>query len=137
MDKSTGRFVSFQTEAKLQLRLERIAKAAARARAGNLRSVGYLVGNVAKRLIQKSSSKSQPGQPPTTRKGLLRRAIRYELASDKMSVVIGPTYSLVGTAGEAHEFGRRYKGADYPERPFMGPALQEVLPLIGPGYKIS
>lgn len=137
VDSSTGRFISFQTEAKIQLQLERIVKAAEKARSGNLRSVGYLVATAAKRLIQKSATASQPGQPPASRKGLLRRAIRYELAADKQSVVIGPAYTIVGTAGEAHEFGGRYRGATYPERPFMGPALQEVLPLIGPGYKIS
>jgi len=135
VDTSTGRFISFQTEARLQLRLDRIAKAVERARAGNLRAVGYLIATLAKPKIKRSKRASLPGEPPTTRRGLMRKAIRYELAADKRSVVIGPAASIVGTAGQPHEHGGRYKGESYPERPFMGPALQEALPLIGPRYK--
>lgn len=137
VDTGSGRFISFKTEAQIQLRLERIVKAAERSRAGNLNAVGYLISTIAKGLFQKSKQKSQPGQPPTTRRGLMRRAVRYEVAADRKSVVIGPVASMVGTAGQAHEFGGRYKGGDYPIRPFMGPALQEALPLIGPRYKIT
>jgi hypothetical protein len=132
-----SRPVTVKTDVKLQLRLERIEKAAARARAGNLRSVGYLIATIAKGKIRQSKVKSAPGQPPTTRRGLLRRAIRYELSQDKRSVVIGPAFSIVGTAGQPHEQGGRYKGETFPERPFMGPSLQEAVPLIGPSYKIS
>lgn len=129
--------VKVDVSVKQQLRLERIAKAAERSRAGNLRSVGYLIANIAKGKIQRSKQKSQPGEPPTTRRGLLRKAIRYAVADNQKSVVIGPVYSLVGTAGAAHEHGGRYKGDVYPQRPFMGPALQEALPQIGPQYKVS
>lgn len=137
VDSSTGKFISFNTEAKIQLRLDRIAKTIEKARAGNLRAVGYLISSIAKEKIRKASRKSPPGDPPTTRRGLLKRSIRYELAADKMSVVVGPVASMVGTAGQAHEFGGRYRGADFPERPFMGPALEEALPSIGPGYRVS
>lgn len=137
VDTSTGRFISFQTEAKIQLRLQRIVKAAQQARAGNLRAVGYLISTIAKGKIQRSQRKSLPGQPPTTRRGLLRRAIRYQVAPDKMSVVVGPAYSIIGTAGQPHEHGGRYKGEKFPERPFMGPALQEALPMIGPRYRVT
>jgi len=126
---------SIKTDVKLQLRLERITKAVQRARAGNLRSVGYLIATLAKPKIKRSKRASLPGEPPTTRRGLMRKAIRYELAADKKSVVIGPAASIVGTAGQPHEHGGRYKGESYPERPFMGPALQEAIPLIGPRYK--
>lgn len=125
------------TETKLKLRLERIEKAVQRARSGNLRSVGYLISTLAKGSIRNSQQKSQPGQPPTTRRGLLRRAIRYELAQDRQSVVIGPAFSIAATAGEPHEHGGLYKGEQYEQRPFMGPALEEALPQIGPGYKIT
>ena len=136
-DISTGRFIAFETEAKLQLRLERITKAAERARGGNLRSAGYLVATLAKGLIKRSRVASRPGQPPSTRRGLVRRAIRYRVADDKRSVVIGPAHSVVGTAGKAHEFGGRYMGATFPARPFMGPALEQAVPLIGPRYKVN
>lgn len=137
MDTSTGRFISFETEAKIQLRLERIARAIEKANAGNLYSVGYLISTIAKGYIKRAAKASQPGDPPTTRKGLLRRAIRYRVAEDKQSVVIGPVASMVGLAGMAQEFGGRYRGATYPQRPFMGPALDEALPQIGPQWQGS
>jgi len=129
--------VKISTDARMQLRLERIAKAMERARKGSLRSVGYLVSTIAKGNIRRSRKASRPGEPPSTRRGLLRRAIRYQVADDRRSVVIGPMYSMVGTAGEAHEHGGRYKGQTYPERPIMGPALEEARPKIGPTYKLS
>lgn len=137
VDNSTGRFISFQTEANIQLRLERIVKAIGRAKAGSLPSVGYLISTIAKQKIQRSKEPSQPGSPPTTRKGLMRRAIRYAVAPDKQSVAIGPVASLVGQAGMAHEFGGKYRGSKYPARPFMGPSLDEALPQIGPAFRGS
>lgn len=137
VDSSTGRFISFETEGRVQLRLQRIVKAAERARKGSLQSVGYPIATIAKSKIQRSRRPSSPGQPPATRRGLLRRAIRYQVADDRRSVVIGPAYSMVGTAGQAHEFGGRYRGDTFPKRPFMGPALDEAAPMIGPTYKFS
>lgn len=134
---SSGRFISFQTEARIQLRFERILKAVEKARAGNLFSVGYLVANIAKNKIKRSKYASEAGQPPATRRGLLRKAIRYAVAQNKESVVIGPVASLVGQAGMAHEFGGKYKGERFPARPFMGPSLDEALPQIGPKFRGS
>ncbi|MHB8953566.1 MAG: hypothetical protein ACYC4U_11400 [Pirellulaceae bacterium] len=137
VDSSTGRFIAFKTEAKIQLRLKRIVDAAERSRAGNLRAVGYLISTIAKGLIKRSKTQSPAGQPVTTRKGLMRKAIRYEVAADKKSVVVGPSFSIVGTAGEPHEHGGRYKGETFPQRATMGPALEQALPMIGPRYKVS
>ena len=131
------KLIAVDVNVRQQLRLQRIAKAAQRARAANLPSVGYLISTIAKGKIQRSKQKSQPGEPPTTRRGLLRKAIRYAVAADRKSVVVGPAHSVVGTAGEPHEHGGRYKGETFPQRPTMGPALQEALPLIGPRYKVS
>ena len=36
--------------------------------------------------------------------------------------------SVVGQAGAAHEFGGKFYSNDYPERPFMQPALERALP---------
>lgn len=137
VDSSTGRFISFETEARVQMRLQRLVRAMQRARAGSLHAVGYLVSTIAKGKIQRSRKAAPAGSPVTTRRGLMRRAIRYQVAEDKRSVVIGPVASMVGTAGQAHEFGGRYKGERYPQRPFMGPALEEARPMIGPTYKFS
>lgn len=137
VDKSTGRFIAFETEAKVQLRLRRLMRTIERARAGSLHAVGYLVSSIAKGKIVRSGKAARPGQPPTTRRGLMRRAIRYAVAPDKRSVVIGPVYSMVGTAGAAHEYGGKYKKQRYPKRPFMRPSLIEAAPQIGPTYKFS
>lgn len=70
---------------------------------------------------------SEPGSPPHTHRGAyLRRAVRY--AADKEGAVIGPMASVVGKVAEAHEFGGEYKGQQFPERPFMLPALERAIP---------
>ena len=70
---------------------------------------------------------SPAGEPPHThRRMFFWRAIRF--AADKHGAVIGTAASVVGEAGAAHEFGGEYKGAVYPERPFMWPALERGAP---------
>ncbi len=82
--------------------------------------------------IQFGKGPSQPGTPPHThgarltkkgkpRRGQLQRAIVYD--ADATSAMIGPRASIVGKSGAAHEFGGEYMGENYPERPFMGPAM--------------
>lgn len=84
----------------------------------------------AARSIRKSprSRPSAPGSPPHTRKGLLPRSILYALLEDRGTpfAIVGPSFDLVGLSGKAHEFGTRFKGVDYPARPFMGPAISVI-----------
>lgn len=122
-------------EVRVQMREERLRKAMERARDGNLRAAAYLISQLAKKRIVKSRVASRPGKPPHSRRGAMRNAIRYEVAEDKYSAVIGPIPSIVGTSGQAHEFGGRYMGNTYPERPFMGPAMEEAIPQIGPKFR--
>lgn len=63
------------------------------------------------------------GQPIRTQSGRARRSIVY--AADHEGAVIGPRYSVMGESMSAHEHGGSYMGADYPQRPTMGPALAE------------
>lgn len=65
------------------------------------------------------------GHSPYTTKGAYRNAIVFD--ASKTGAVIGPRFSRIGTSGEAQEHGGRYKGANYPQRPTMGPALSENL----------
>jgi len=88
--------------------------------------VGYQIRKQAQVSIRRGKRASSSGQPPRTRKGKLRRAIFYNVETG--GVVVGPGYSRFGTAGEAHEFGGRYKKQTYPRRPFMGPALKRIEP---------
>ena len=78
---------------------------------------------------------SKPGSPPFTRRGQLRNAILFDV-NDK-SAIIGPRQSFVGQAGAAHELGETFRGTDYPERPYMGPALEEALPRFARNWKAS
>jgi len=86
--------------------------------------------------IQPGDGPSTPGTPPhthtqkvtksgKTRAGVLPKSITFK--ADKEGAVIGPRESIVGEAGAAHEFGEEFRGDDYPERPFMGPALEANL----------
>lgn len=127
----------------------RIASLLARQRRGSVESLaqaGALVRGVAQRSIaimnrkakkrrkrrgapagpRGSRNASRPGTPPHSRRGRLKRAILFEVEDRDRNVVIGPTANVVGTSASAHEFGGRYRGGRYPERPFMGPALERV-----------
>lgn len=87
---------------------------------------GRFLKGSGKRVVRKGKLiPSPPGSPPHTRRGQLRRAIVFAATND--SAVIGPRYSVVGHAAEAHEFGGRINRNKYPERPTMGPALNRNL----------
>ncbi len=104
-------------------------KVLAKAQQGNFKSLGHAGAAIrltAKRSIRRRKKASPEGQPPSTRKGQLRGAIRYEVEKQKDLVVIGPDHSKVGTSGSAHEHGGKYKRQRYPKRPFMGPALEKT-----------
>ena len=94
---------------------------------GSFKSLNHAAAAIrltARRNIRRSKKESAPGTPPNTRRGLLKRAIVYNLDKLKMVAVIGPAYSIVGKSGKAHEFGGMYFGRKYPKRPFMAPALE-------------
>jgi len=76
--------------------------------------------------IETSASASAPGTPINTRAGWMPNSITFD--ADDYSAVIGPRYSRVKLAATPHEFGGEYRGGTYPERSFMGPALQRAAP---------
>lgn len=103
-------------------------------RAANIEAFGQagsLLMRVARAMIITSRRPSKPGAPPHSRRGQLRRAVRYEL--EREGVVIGPTAEGVGLSATAHEFGGSYRGGRYPERQLMGPALERVMDRL-PGH---
>jgi hypothetical protein len=102
---------------------KRVKNAAKKASFRNLGHAGAAIRLTARRSIRRSKKPSSSGQPPHTRKGQLKRALRYAVDKDKGSVIIGPTYTMVGRSGMAHEFGGKFRGQKYPQRRFMGPAL--------------
>lgn len=102
----------------------------ARATKDVLKRAGAYVRTVARRKVLTSPKPSQPGQPPHSRRGLLKRAILFGLDRDGKSVLIGPGFNLVGESAAAHEFGGRYRRERYPKRPLMGPSIRDSAPHI-------
>jgi len=111
-----------------------------RVASGSFKSLNHAAAAIrltARRSIRRSKRESTPGTPPNTRRGLMKRAIVYNIDKLKMVAVIGPAYSIAGKSGKAHEFGGMYFGRKYPARPFMGPALQTNLHRIPPLWRGS
>ena len=127
-------------KAKIKFNTKKIANAAKR---GNITSVDHAAAAIRLRAwysIRKSAKKSRVGTPPNSRKGRLRKALKYAVSkspSDGVSAVIGPDVARVGTSGQAHEFGGRYKKQHYQKRAFMGPALENVKPRLPAFWKNS
>lgn len=101
----------------------RVQQAADRAVYKNVRHAAFSIRKFVRESIKKSPTASQPGQPVATRgkRGNVRNSIF--VAADDNSAIIGPRFSMVGDAMEAHEFGKARKGDRYPARPTMGPGL--------------
>lgn len=101
-----------------------VEKAVERAAFKNLGNAAASIRNKAIASIEKSPDPSPPGTPIHTRAGLARKAIRFKV-EDPWTAVVGPRASVVGGSMRPHEFGKKYKGVEYPQRPFMGPAMEE------------
>jgi len=127
-------------KAKIKFDARKIANAAKR---GNITSVGHAAAAIRLRAwysIRKSPKKSRVGMPPNSRKGRLRKALKYavsKLPSGGVGAVIGPDIKVAGTSGKAHEFGGKYKRERFDRRPFMGPALDYVKPRMSAFWKNS
>jgi hypothetical protein len=100
-----------------------------------LSKFGAFVRTTARHSIRKRKAISEPGNPPSSHVGLLKKLIYFGYDTSKRSVVIGPT-PLHGTAeapplleygGRARRRTRRGKvvQATYRPRPFMGPAFEQ------------
>jgi hypothetical protein len=84
---------------------------------------GAFVRRAARSSIRKRKRVSEPGNPPSSHTGLLRRFIWFAYEPDKRSVIIGParlTGDAMGEAPEALEYGgkiekqaRRISASDF------------------------
>jgi phage gpG-like protein len=110
---------------KLVSDFERVRKEADRVARYVFAKAAFRIMRDAQASIQRSTTPSAPGSPPHTKRGQLKRSIRYDATKD--GAVIGPLASMVGTSGEAHEFGGSFRGGSFPERPYMNPALLREL----------
>ncbi len=114
----------------------RVDKAARKA----LSKFGAFVRTAAKHSIRKRKAVSEPGSPPSSHAGHLRRLIYFGYDARRKNVVIGPT-PFRGTAeapplleygGRARRKDRKGKNvlATYEARPFMGPAFEREKPKL-------
>jgi len=117
-----------------------VAGAVDRATRKVLSKFGAFVRTTARHSIRKRKAVSQPGSPPSSHVGLLRKLIYFGYDPARKSVVIGPT-PLHGTAeapplleygGRARRKTRKGKNvmASYRARPFMGPAFEAEKPKL-------
>jgi len=114
----------------------RVDKAARRV----LSRFGAFVRTGAKHSIRKRKAVSEPGSPPSSHVGLLRKLIYFGYDAGRRSVVIGPTPlhggaeapPLLEYGGRARRRGRKGRQvlANYRARPFMGPAFEREKPKL-------
>lgn len=123
---------------RIENRFDRVKSAEERATFKNLGHAGAVVRKISSRSITKGARRRQgsdkqkpsdPGKPPRTRRGGLKKAILFGFEG-KDHVLIGPSVDLVGDSGSAHEHGGKFRGQTYPRRPFMQPGLEKLYPQI-------
>ena len=72
-----------------------------------LRRMGAYVRRAAQHKVHTSDKPSQPGTPPHSKTGALKRGILFGVEKRRQSVLIGPGFRFVGESMAAHEFMRR------------------------------
>ena len=116
-----------------------VTNAADRAERRVLSRFGAFVRRGARSSIRRRKSVSQPGSPPSSHTGLLKRNIFFIYERQRSNVVIGPILLNKGTDAPAIlEHGgsvtrrRRKKRVrmTYRPRPFMGPAFEREKPKL-------
>ncbi len=112
----------------------RVLSGVDKATPGALSVAAFEIRKTAIASIEVAPGPSQAGKPPHSRRGQIQRATLYDVDRAAGVAVIGPEASIVGTSAEPEEFGGEYKKQRYPERPFMGPALNSNLDLIPAGW---
>jgi hypothetical protein len=115
--------IDIKTEDKTQ----RVTDATERA---TFRNLGHAVAAIRRDVVESivvAEGPSPAGTPPHTRRRQLKRAIRFANDRAAQEAVVGPMASIVGESGRAHEMGGEFRGHDFPERPYMAPALEKNL----------
>jgi hypothetical protein len=112
---------------------------------------GAFVRTGARHSIRKRKAISEPGEPPSSHTGLLRKFIFFGYDRDRRSVVIGPQRlnQKVGDAPHALEYGgtstvveglrsrRKKRRIRIAARPFMGPAFEREKPKLPAMWETS
>ena len=105
-------------------RFDAVEKAKERSVYKNIRQAAFSIRKSIRESINKSPEPAKPGEPVATRgkRGNVKNSI-FVAAEDDMAI-IGPRFSFVGDAMEAHEFGKRRGDQKYDARPTSGPGLE-------------
>jgi hypothetical protein len=141
--------IGFKIDKSLFFDRAKVVRATDRASRRVLSRFGAFVRQRAKSSIRsrKGKTTSQPGSPPRSHTGLLKRFILFGYDPRKQSVVIGPAPlpSTRGKASELLEYGGtttlrdqrsgRRRRARYQARPFMGPAFTAEQPKLAPMWR--
>jgi len=107
---------------------------------------GAFVRRGARSSIRKRKSSSQPGSPPSSHVGLLKRNIFFVYESQRSNVVIGPILLNKGTdapailehGGSVTRRRKKKRGRmTYRPRPFMGPAFDREKPKLSAMWRDS
>lgn len=103
----------------------KIEKAKDKAVYRSIRHAAFSIRKSIRESIKKSAEPSDPGQPVATRgkRGNVKNSIF--VAAEDDNAIIGPRFSFVGDAMEAHEFGKRRGVNKYQARPTSGPGLEK------------
>jgi len=101
---------------------------------------GAFVRLVAQRSMRRRKAPAPPGQPPSARKGHLRKLIFFSFDERRKSVVVGPILLRSDSPVPAlheHSGVRRYGAriAKYPKREYMKPAFRQGLSKLAQFYK--
>ena len=113
-----------------------------------LSKFGALVRRTARSSIRKRKRISEPGSPPSSHSGLLKKFIFFGYDPAKRSVVIGPERLTQRGRGEAPhllEYGGtgsvqrkgKRRRAKVRARPFMGPAFEKEEPKLAAMWRDS
>ncbi|HJS06195.1 MAG TPA: hypothetical protein VJ809_01000 [Pirellulales bacterium] len=114
-------------EVKTENHTDRVIKAVDEAAFKNLGHAAATIRKDAVESIVVAEGPSPEGTPPHTRRRQLKRAIRFDYDKADQSAVVGPMASIVGESAAAHELGGDFHGQEFPERPFMVPAMEKNL----------
>ncbi|MBT4867182.1 MAG: hypothetical protein HON53_18920 [Planctomycetaceae bacterium] len=116
-----------------------VTSAVDRAERRVLSRFGAFVRRGARSSIRSRKSVSQPGTPPSSHTGLLKRNIFFVYEPNRSNVIIGPIQLNSGTDAPALlEHGGTVSGQrrkkrvrmTYRPRPFMGPAFERETPKL-------
>lgn len=130
----------------------KVLAATSRAERQVLSRFGAFVRRGARSSIRRRKRSSEPGQPPSSHTGLLKKFIFFAYEPQRQSVIIGPVRlnQKTGDAPPALEYGgrsriitgsrrrgRRMKTVTIRPRPFMGPAFEREKPKLSAMWRDS